>query len=333
MPTRSLFTRSGQAFQFNPMQPDRYAWDYSSLITPREAHTEAFFLALTGEYDAQGYFANDLHVYLNCLLDDQRIVTTDLTSLIARHYATELSVYDQDQFRAHLVPRIVPHVAYYNPEMADPLAHAQELVDALYENLPAADTPAPLGTGNASDTLTSLHWFWVVHRLLPVRPFDLTLAMNSANVPERINLNELFHPVTITFSSGPTTTPRSARRDVGATLTRGGLVFDMTIVYKNPISDEIDDILAAIQRLREDVDQLQTDVGQLQSDVEELQGEVESIWDKLAEWDTTVTNALRDIDNLKLVTLGIETRIKQVQIDLGNNTGILNNIRNRISTL
>lgn len=333
MPNRSLFTRSGQAFQFNPMQPDRYAWDYNSLITPQEAQTEAFFLAIMGEYDPQGNFANNLQVYLSCQVDDQRVVTTRLTDLIARHYATELRVYDKDQFRAHLIPRIVPHVIYYSPDVADPAVRAQELVDALYDGLPAANSVSPLGTGHGSDTLAPLHWFWVVHRFLPVRPFDLTRAMNSADVPEPINLNELYHPVSLTFSSGPVMALRSARRDVGATLTRGGFVFDLTIVYKNPLSDEIDDILAAIESLREEVGQLQSEVEQLQTDVGDLQAEVEAIWDKLAEWDTTVTNALADIDALKQVTLGIETRIKQVQTDLANNTGILANIRNRISTL
>ena len=90
MATRSLVSRSGSAFDFNPQFIDRYFLEWNSLASPKALNAEGFFVSLNGAFDAQGLFLNDMHIYFNYIGASLLPHTQDVTEAFSRHYSSFL---------------------------------------------------------------------------------------------------------------------------------------------------------------------------------------------------------------------------------------------------
>lgn len=326
MSQNSLVMRTSVSRAFSRDIVDGHSFILPSTVSLRESKAEHVLLSVVGTHDDRGDFVNNLRVVVQYFDNDTGMPTAiDVSDGISTHYTRLLkeACPEQEDFVRRLLPRFVDKVAYWEPALSqsEREARARSLLASLYAGLPGDEHTDPLGTGANIADLDSTHWFELVHGQLPSTPVNLnSLCQSIAGV----ELTTLYEPLSLSFTSGPAITtvngpapiPRADRNDVGATLTRGGFTAELLIVYDNPLSDEIQDIIQQLSELGEDVDLLKEDVDLLFASISQI--------------NANLSTALEAYDGVKDATNGITIRVKEVQNRLRENTGILRGIENRI---
>ena len=325
MATRSLVSRSESAFEFNPQFTDRYFLEWNSLASPKALNAEGFFVSLNGAFDAQGLFLNDLHIYLNVIDDSLLPHTQDITEAFSRHYSSFLiSGVGKDKFTKLVLSRLKVLAKYHDPSLSTPAAveaRAKQLAEAVFDRIPQNTQPvSKLGEGNSINDLDHYHWLHFVHSLVPAP------SLNLGKVVTNTDLRTLGQPVGLTFSSGPIDMPRSDRNNVGSTATRGSFSFDFSIVFKNPVSDDIDQVNQEIAEIKDAITAID---GKIQS----LAGQLDELTNYMAQVDDYLRTGLKNYNDVKGRVTNIETNSLQMVTTIRNNTSTLEDIRRRVSSL
>ncbi|MCF7963830.1 MAG: hypothetical protein K9M08_24075 [Pirellula sp.] len=327
--SNSLVTRSGYTFKFNEDNIDSFSHEFTSLITPSEAKAETFLLSLYGGYDDKSFFVNDLRVYLS--FNDPssgNLIIEDISRQIAAHYiAAILKQYPSvDHFVGNnpyppssCMRKMVRLVAYHEGDVdaAAREARAKEILAGIYTRMLASDGDK-LGLGNRSGELDKLHWFSMVHADIPVLPLDLSKLVNSEGQGLLPNAASLDDPLGLTFSAGRIDMTRDQRNDsvvIGDDVvkyTRGSVTFDFSIIFKNPLADDIKDILSRLT-------------------VSEKR--IKGIIDKIRDMDSNLSESLSNFNLVKAATEGIELRLTTVQSDLVENKNVLTAISDQVEKL
>ena len=140
------------------------------------------------------------------------------------------------------------------------------------------------------------------------------------------DLRVLGQPVGLTFSSGPIDMPRSDRNNVGSTATRGSFSFDFSIVFKNPVSDDIDQINQEIAEIKDAITAID---GEIQS----LHGQLDQLTNYMLQVDDYLKTELKNYNDVKGRVTNIETNSLQMVTTIRNNTSTLEDIKRRVSSL
>ena len=120
--------------------------------------------------------------------------------------------------------------------------------------------------------------------------------------------------------------PRSDRNDAESSATRGSFSFDFSIVFKNPVSDDIDQINQEIAEIKDAITAID---GEIQS----LHGQLDELTNYMGQVDDYLQTGLKNYNDVKGRVTNIETNSLQMVTTIRNNTSTLEDIERRVSSL
>ncbi|WP_373653583.1 hypothetical protein [Schlesneria sp. DSM 10557] len=305
---------------------DGHSFCFPSTVSLFEVKAEQILLSVAGAYDDNADFLNDLRVCVRYFDNNSgNPSTVDVTHSLSKHYSDAVVAVcpDEAEFTHRLIDCFIDKVAFWEPDVtiANREARATEVLQDIYRRLPQQGAIGKLGNGNNAANLAEYHWFEVVHSILPSLPIDLNVVCQQLAGIELVRLHE---PISLIFTTGPATKSlngpaplsRAARNDVGATFNRGGLFADLSVVYRNPLLDELHDIDRQLDAIRADIQLLQDDTNILFATIDQI--------------NQNLSTALIAYDHVKNTTNGIRIRVAELQNRIRENTGILQGISNRL---